>query len=72
MKRRVRQNIWGNWRGYEGNRYVREFASDVPHCVAGGRGDYDMPEDAKRWLAGEDVPSVTQADFVGNVRVIKL
>lgn len=26
MKRRIRQNAWGNISGYEGNRKVREFS----------------------------------------------
>jgi hypothetical protein len=28
-KRTVRQNVWGNWRGYEGGRFVREFGNST-------------------------------------------
>lgn len=28
MKRRIHQNIWGNWNGYEGTRKVIEFGTD--------------------------------------------
>jgi len=28
MKRRIHQNIWGNWNGYEGNRKVESFGTD--------------------------------------------
>ncbi len=27
-KRRIRKNVWGNWRGYEGTRFVCEFGLD--------------------------------------------
>lgn len=26
MKRKVKQNVWGNWYGYEGRRRVRAFS----------------------------------------------
>lgn len=29
MKRRIRQNIWGNWNGYEGSRKAYEFGTDA-------------------------------------------
>lgn len=29
LKRRIRQNIWGNWYGYEGTRRVIEFANGI-------------------------------------------
>lgn len=27
-KRKVKQNVWGNWNGYEGGRKVQEFGTD--------------------------------------------
>lgn len=39
MKRRIHQNIWGNWNGYEGTRKVREFGTDN--------------WDAELWVKGE-------------------
>lgn len=29
MKRRVRQNLWGNWKGYEGRKQVTDFGIDA-------------------------------------------
>lgn len=40
-KRRIRQNIWGNWYGYEGTKRVREF-SNGPYASA--------EQDAQDWL----------------------
>lgn len=37
-KRRIHQNVWGNWNGYEGTRKVKEFGT------GGG--------DAEEWLQG--------------------
>lgn len=37
-KRRIRQNVWGNWNGYEGNCKVIEF----------GTGEFE----ANEWLQG--------------------
>jgi len=28
MKKRIKQNIWGNWKGYEGRRKVQDFGTD--------------------------------------------
>ena len=28
-KRRIRQNVWGNWYGYEGTRRTKEFGTDA-------------------------------------------
>ena len=28
MKRRIHQNVWGNWNGYIGRRKVHEFGTD--------------------------------------------
>lgn len=41
-KRTVKRNRWGNWRGYVGGRFVREFAADHPD---------NMPSRAREWLA---------------------
>lgn len=41
MKRRIRQNVWGNWKGYEGNRKVACFGIDE--------------QEAKAWLAGGEL-----------------
>lgn len=47
MKRNIRQNIWGNWNGYEGTRKVKEFGCGV-------RGEMK----AKDWIEGlSDEPS---------------
>lgn len=27
-KRRIKQNVWGNWNGYEGNKKTRQFGTD--------------------------------------------
>ena len=37
MKRRIKQNIWGNWNGYEGTRRVMQFGTSE--------------RNAKHWLA---------------------
>jgi hypothetical protein len=41
MKRRIHQNVWGNWYGYEGNKRVAAF-SEGPTCSA--------EQAAERWL----------------------
>jgi len=41
-KRRIRQNVWGNWYGYAGARRVVEFAN-MP--------EFGAEEDANHWLA---------------------
>lgn len=28
MKRKIHQNVWGNWNGYEGTRKVADFGTD--------------------------------------------
>ena len=28
MKRRIHQNVWGNWNGYAGSRRVEDFGTD--------------------------------------------
>ena len=42
-KRRIRQNAWGNWYGYEGKRRVKAFA-ETP--------EYSMEQNAERWRDG--------------------
>jgi len=44
-KRRIRQNPYGNWYGYEGNRRVIEFSNSV----FGSQEEY-----ANEWLAGKE------------------
>lgn len=46
--KRIKQNVWGNWNGYEGSRKVKEF---------GTRGD-----EAEEWLVAEqaNAPSEPQ------------
>jgi hypothetical protein len=45
MKRRIKQNAWGNWYGYEGSRKVKDFAESP----------YESQEQAaKSWLIGKD------------------
>ena len=39
-KRRIKQNAWGNWYGYEGKRRVKAFA-ETP--------EYSMEQNAERW-----------------------
>ena len=56
IKRAVRQNAYGNWRGYEGGRFVREFAHEPSFLVAGAEqgtpvGQPAMPDTARAWLA---------------------
>lgn len=41
-KRRIRQNAWGNWYGYEGTRRVAEFMNTP--CES-------MEAQAKRWVS---------------------
>ena len=44
MKRRVRQNIWGNWCGYEGVRKTQEFGTNevaAHYWLAHGVVDFD-------------------------------
>lgn len=38
----VRQNVWGNWHGYAGNRNVKTFS---------GSSCFSQEDNAKRWLA---------------------
>ena len=43
-KRRVKQNIWGNWKGYEGTRLTQDFGTDVVtagYWVESGIVDYN-------------------------------
>lgn len=49
MKRRIRQNIYGNWNGYEGRRVVQFFGSDEWA--------------AKYWMEHGEVPRFDQSDF---------
>ena len=33
MKRKIKQNVWGNWYGYEGTCRVKEFANTICHTA---------------------------------------
>jgi hypothetical protein len=44
MKRRIKQNAWGNWYGYEGRRRVKAFGESV---------EWTAEQNAERWLRGE-------------------
>lgn len=55
MKRRIRQNVWGNWNGYEGTRKVVEFGTDN--------------QDAEHWLkTGEKPGQLDELKHNGNGR----
>ena len=52
-KRSVRRNRYDNWCGYEGTKFVREFAHEPAFLVACSgteAGAGDMPDSAKLWL----------------------
>jgi hypothetical protein len=34
MKKRIYQNVWGNWNGYEGTRKTQDFGLDEVAAVA--------------------------------------
>ena len=44
LKRRIKQNVWGNWYGYEGTRRVITFGEDA---------QYTQEQKAERWVAGK-------------------
>jgi hypothetical protein len=44
MKARIKQNIYGNWYGYLGNKRVMEF---------GETSEFTQEQNAQRWLAAE-------------------
>jgi len=47
MKRRIRQNIWDNWQGYEGTRRVRSFGcsrSDAEEWLETGEVTRKIPD----------------------------
>lgn len=43
-KRRIHQNVWGNWNGYEGNRKVKEFGCE------GLKYDGTLHDELQEWL----------------------
>ncbi len=49
IKRRVRLNIWGNWKGYESTRKVYDFGTDE--------------RAAKEWEKGGNLPKFDQSVF---------
>lgn len=42
MKRTIKQNVYGNWHGYEGGRKVELFLGNT----------WEQEQDAREWLAG--------------------
>lgn len=55
MKYFVRQNRWGNWRGYAGGKFVKEFPSEQPFMISGSGQEQVspggcMPSKATEWL----------------------
>jgi hypothetical protein len=44
MKRKIKQNIWGNWKGYEGTRKVADFGTDEREATAWAAGGQLPPE----------------------------
>lgn len=57
MKPRIRQNVWGNWYGYLGNRRVEAFAN--------GR-EYSMERAAQNWLAEQMAEGLDRPTVVAN------
>ena len=47
-KRRIKQNIWGNWNGYEGTRKVREFGTDKWDAELWVKGELDEIEEERK------------------------
>lgn len=44
VKRKIKQNIWGNWRGYLGTKCVEEFGTDeisAGHWMVTGEKDFN-------------------------------
>lgn len=46
-KRRIHQNAWGNWNGYEGTRRVIEFGCN------GTKYDGTLHDELQEWLDGK-------------------
>jgi hypothetical protein len=53
MKRKVRQNAWGNWRGYEGSRFAHDFGTNE--------------QEAKRWAGGADISKFEPSVFKNRI-----
>lgn len=66
MKATVKRNRYGNWRGYIGGKFEREFAHEPGTLVGnmqnlgdmGGSGT-EMPAAAAEWLAANNEPTTT-------------
>jgi hypothetical protein len=57
-KRKIRQNIWGNWRGYISGRIVQEFGTDeiaAGHWMVTGETDFNIG------YASENIEAARQA-----------
>lgn len=57
--RRIRQNIWGNWRGYEGRKVVKDFGTDEIEAKAW----LDDPEKWEAELKAELASGLKLRDF---------
>jgi hypothetical protein len=61
MKATVRQNRFGNWRGYIGGRFVREFPQERGHYAGnmqdldGDSGSAEMPQAAREWMEAHNI-----------------
>jgi hypothetical protein len=56
MKRRIHQNIWGNWNGYEGKKRVVEFGTDEVRA-----GHWLLTGDSDRYAAYESDETIKAA-----------
>ena len=48
-KRRIKENAWGNWKGYEGRKYVYDFGTNE--------------EAANEWALGGELPKYDASVF---------
>jgi len=57
-KRRIKQNVWGNWYGYEGSKRVEAFC-DMPEFTA--------EDAAQAWLEGKPLVHSKQRSETGAI-----
>jgi hypothetical protein len=62
MKYRIKQNAWGNWNGYAGNRKVEMFFGDGINSTAA------QEEAARTWLAKMNAPEWSHKSWCQSVR----
>jgi hypothetical protein len=60
-KRRIRQNVYGNWKGYEGRKRAEDFGTDESEANRWLRGEPKAPPEPlimidwkARWAAAEE------------------